>query len=1137
MGRFLTVLIIFYFGNLLHSYSQNDVDYREMFLEAESYFLFEEYREALPLYTKLLKAYPENYNYHYRIGICYLNIAYRKSMSVSHLEKAIEHINPEYKEGSFKETKAPLEAYYYLGNAYRINNQLEKAIVTYNKFKELLDVEIYNIELVDEQIRATKNAIKLRNSPLDFKIENLGERINSRFADVRPIINGDETAIAFVAELQFYDAVFYSEKNGEEWSYPRNLIPEFGVDGDVYTTAFSYDGKEMYLYRSDNFIGNIYTSTYHDGTWSTLTKLNDNINTKYWESHASVSKDGNTLYFSSNRKGGYGALDIYTSKRMSNGDWGPAKNLGPTVNTEFNDDTPFITEDNTLYFSSFGHYSMGGFDIFYSSKLDENRWSVPVNLGYPINTTDDDMHFQPVQNGIYAYYSTFKENNFGRHDIYRLEIFSDLHPRKYEIPGLISIKDQARPNTPFKIILLSTSGNDTIDMLYSDRYNGRYKILAPVGAYKVIIEGKGFETLTEDLIISKKNKDVQLLSEMQPEVEESLTGSYVADTLDKIKVAKDYYEVSTNDEIEIKLILEKDSRLIVETYNNNQHVNNEEFDIDRKKFIYTYKPLPGNNVLIFKMIDKDGNISIKKVIINYKPDEEDEIEPLDSSLIDFYNQLLELAEGDLKKVLENLDLELSDIRSKEELIAYLIEQARFNNYTEDDVRQLLQKLTANLELNELLRKLTILAERELKTVLQNINLNELGISSPKELIQYLFQESINYDYTKGDVLSLLMLIAAVDETDIDGIIDKIITAAPDSLKESFMMLKLKDITTLSQLSDELLLMVENGTLSDDELIDIILKLALEPEMDVHDLLSLLHRIAIGNLKNYLEILDLEKEQLHSISQLVNHLKEEADKQNYSRKELMAILTAISFKGQLNAYLAKLQEIAEGNLKETLNNYNLEENKIIHVPGLLIDLKNKATSGDYTEKDVIDLIIKYYELLTPSDFLNTLLLFADGQLKEFLKGVNLEIEQITSISQLIAYLEEQSQFNAYSLTELIELLIQLLPEEDLEGFMDLLIRITDGKLKKFLRKLDLEKEGITSLTELLNYLLLKADSEEFTKEEILRAFIEALKHLLDPDYEIDSGKRGNYIIYSLIFAGALFIIILILSKRRKKKHQS
>jgi hypothetical protein len=501
--RIYIVLNTIVFGLFTPVFSQTQNEMKEMFLEAESYFLFEEYKDALPLYQRILQAEPENYNVAYKIGVCYLNDPYQKNKSIRYLEEAIEHAKSNYRENSFREKQAPLESFYYLGNAYRINNRLDEAINTYKKFKEILDPEIYDSELVDKQIQSCRIALRIETNPNYIVKENLGDEINSRFAEINPLVSGDESTLVFTKKLQFYDAVFYSRKENGKWIYPLNLTPSFELDGNSYCTGISWDGTELFVYRSDGFDGNIYYSSRTEDKWSKLEKLNDHINTKYWESHASISPDGKTLYFTSNRKGGYGGLDIYQSRRSGKTDWGAPVNIGPVINSEYNEETPFVTGDGkTLYFSSQGHYNMGGYDIFYSTLLSNNQWAKPLNAGYPVNSTDDDLFFVPVKNGEYAYYSVYDPDmGYGLDDIYRFEIFSDVHPRKFILKGL-AIKD-AKLDIDFENLTVQLINRKTNKTFSETKVNpdGTYNLDAQSGDFDLVINGTGIDESHEILKI------------------------------------------------------------------------------------------------------------------------------------------------------------------------------------------------------------------------------------------------------------------------------------------------------------------------------------------------------------------------------------------------------------------------------------------------------------------------------------------------------------------------------------------------------------------------------------------------------------------------------------------------------------
>jgi tetratricopeptide (TPR) repeat protein len=320
MRQFFTTFLLSLLS-LFPGIAQQETDFKEVFLTAEMYFNYDEYNEALPLYLKLKRNFPENDNYNYKIGVCLLNNPYEKEKSINYLELAVNNIKTKSKDHNFKETAAPPEALFYLGTAYRINNNLAKAKEFYNRFLNEMDSDVYDAELVKEQLAACDVAERLMKKPIDFDVENIGQPLNTVFADKRPVLSGDDTKIVFISELRFYDAIFYSEKIDGIWQNPRNIVPELGVDGDVYPTCLSYNGTELFLYRNDEFIGNLYHSRLVNGIWTPLKKLNNNINTKYWESHASISKDGKHFTFPVTEKEGL-AVWIFTNllnRAMVNG--------------------------------------------------------------------------------------------------------------------------------------------------------------------------------------------------------------------------------------------------------------------------------------------------------------------------------------------------------------------------------------------------------------------------------------------------------------------------------------------------------------------------------------------------------------------------------------------------------------------------------------------------------------------------------------------------------------------------------------------------------------------------------------------------------------------------------------------------
>jgi len=398
---------------------------KQLFLDAEYFFQNEDYEEALYSYNTIYKrGNTDNANINYRIGQCYLNIPGEKGKAIEYLLKATSNVSSKYVEGAFKEKKAPFDAWFFLGNAYRIDNQLDKAIDCYTQFKQLIGTKnIIGNRIADKEMNACDVARGMMKSPVYSKTKNLGRPISTSARDYFPVVSGDESVIVYNSAQKFYQAVFFSKRVKNKWTPPLNITAELQSDGDQYVSSLSFDGTELYLRKEDNFEANLMVSKYENGKWTKSKPLNRNINTKFFEGNCSVSKDGLTLYFSSNRSGSNGAMDIFKSQRKPNGDWGIAFNLGKIINTEFNEDAPFISEDGKrLYFTSQGHNSMGGYDIFYSEIGSEGQWQDPINLGYPINTTDDNHFFCPIKNGKVAYVAMYSKEGYGKEDIVRVQL-------------------------------------------------------------------------------------------------------------------------------------------------------------------------------------------------------------------------------------------------------------------------------------------------------------------------------------------------------------------------------------------------------------------------------------------------------------------------------------------------------------------------------------------------------------------------------------------------------------------------------------------------------------------------------------------------------------------------------------------
>jgi len=394
------------------------------------------YSDALEFYLKANNFNPENALLNYRIGVCYLNSAW-KQKSLFHLEKAYK-INSNIDE----------DIHYNLGCAYHINMEWEKAIKEYQLYRPTIKPDSrQSVKDIDRKISECKNGIELVKNPVLVFIDNAGPEINSTFPDYGPVISADESIMMYTSrrsttsgggidpnDQQYYEDIYISTNETGKWTTGTNMGKPVNTDNrHDATVALSADGQKLFIYLDDMVrgSGNIYECDQKGTSWAKPDRLNDNVNTKFHESSASITADGNLIYFVSDKEGGFGQHDIYKSiwdpKKQK---WGEPENLGPTINTPYGEHGVYIHPDGkTLFFSSEGQKTMGGYDIFKTVWDDKRKkWSTPENLGYPINSADDDIDFVLSASGKHAYYSAFKAGGYGEKDIYKITFITPKNP-------------------------------------------------------------------------------------------------------------------------------------------------------------------------------------------------------------------------------------------------------------------------------------------------------------------------------------------------------------------------------------------------------------------------------------------------------------------------------------------------------------------------------------------------------------------------------------------------------------------------------------------------------------------------------------------------------------------------------------
>ena len=525
----IAILLLIIFS--LPTQAQIWLSNKDIYDEAGEYLNADEYVEALPLYLLLEKKGIFNANIAYKIGQCYLNIRGKKIQSLPYLEIAVKDASSAYVD-DFNETRAPLKSILLLGVAYRIDNQLEKSEETFTIMKDSIrDSDPEFVSVIDMHLKRCENARMLNAFPGEPRTERLPDQINTVYSDYNPVLVGHDSILYYMEELKFYDALMKAKKIDGEWQTPKNITPDIGSDGDHIVVSASADGNTLFLYLYNApKAGEIFVTHYTDEGWSKLKPLNDNINTVYNETHASISFDGKTLYFTSNREGGYGGMDIYKSELDSTGDWGPAKNLGPVINTPYNEETPIINvDDEILYFSSQGHLNMGGYDVFYALKKNKNEWYRPINMGAPICTTDDDLFYYPLEEQVSGLMSRLDHPSTA-YDIYQYNSMVFANTPRFDVRGKADNID----STNFKgysVAVVNKSNSDTLQYLKVEP-GGNYETTLPAGDFEFLLYEKNNMLTSSGISLDENSPELSLLTTQA--IEEGKTVVAVAVTTDTI---------------------------------------------------------------------------------------------------------------------------------------------------------------------------------------------------------------------------------------------------------------------------------------------------------------------------------------------------------------------------------------------------------------------------------------------------------------------------------------------------------------------------------------------------------------------------------------------------------------------------
>jgi hypothetical protein len=455
-----------------------------------------QYLEASKIYKRLLPVDTNFIEVYYEMAQCELNLPGQRDQAAVHLAKcaAAGHI----------------EATFDLAMVRHREERFDEAIDLLNRYRSMFGREVPDAD-VERHLATARTAKELMGAPVDARIRNLGGAINSEGNDHCPLVTADGNMMYFTSRREgttggmrdasgrMFEDIYYARRIDGVWSTAANAGAPLNSAMHDATVGLNPDGSSMIIYRTspEHMSGDLYESRRAGGRWQSPELMTPRINSEFHETSASIAPEGNEIYFASDRPGGFGGRDLYRIRRLPNGEWSLPLNLGPTVNTAQDEDAPFLHSDGvTLFFSSKGHRTMGGFDIFRSvlKDTDNNGWTDPENMGFPLNTVSDDIFFCLSEDGRTGYFSSERPGGLGGQDIHIVE-FPSSQLEYLVVCGLVT--DASEEPVRARITLLEGDDGEVAGVFNTNERTGRYvMVVEPGSTYSMVVEAKGFDTRT-----------------------------------------------------------------------------------------------------------------------------------------------------------------------------------------------------------------------------------------------------------------------------------------------------------------------------------------------------------------------------------------------------------------------------------------------------------------------------------------------------------------------------------------------------------------------------------------------------------------------------------------------------------------
>ncbi len=489
---------------------------------AEQRFYAGDYQAALNVYNDLLKTKPNDANVVYHIAECHFKLG-QYPLALEHVKKA-KSIDPKGNE----------EISLLLGQLYHMEGNLDEALAELTAYKTLISgnskkMKESDVDLYLSQVNMAKT---LMATSVNVSVQNATDIINSEYDEKAPSITADGRTLIFTSrrpgkssaldiegDKKYFEDIYISRWDSvkKAWSAAELLPGTINTEGHDACSSISPDGKEIFIYKNDidgeSRGGDIYVSKISSsGKWGAPKPLGKPVNTTYFEGGACIAPDGNTLYFVSERPGGYGHADIYMSKRKDRTTWDVPVNLGADVNTNEDEGGIFLAPDGkTLFFTSQGFNSMGGYDIF--KTVNENgKWSKPVNLGYPINTINNDMSLTLSADAQTGYFISDRKGGLGDLDVYKLDLFhypvleKDMKYKTDSLPAMGILKGTVFNATDgsaleAEVVIMDDKGAKVGSTMSSTGGGDYFITLSTAKTYEVKIELEGYKPISEKVEI------------------------------------------------------------------------------------------------------------------------------------------------------------------------------------------------------------------------------------------------------------------------------------------------------------------------------------------------------------------------------------------------------------------------------------------------------------------------------------------------------------------------------------------------------------------------------------------------------------------------------------------------------------